>query len=71
MPQRAQQSTQGDPRPDPNVVITSFDELAKGLATSAISRRKALRWMGGALVGAALAAVPGVAWATDEDDDDR
>jgi hypothetical protein len=27
-----------------------FDELAKGLATGAVSRRKALRWMGSALV---------------------
>ena len=39
----------------------SFDELAKGLATGTLSRGKALRWMGGALLGAALASVPGVA----------
>jgi hypothetical protein len=45
---------------------SSLDELAKGLATGAVSRRKALRWMGGALVGAALASVPGVAWANDD-----
>jgi hypothetical protein len=64
MPQREHQNIQGDPSPDPSV-ITSFDELAKGLATGAVSRRKALRWMGGALVGAALASVPGVAWAND------
>lgn len=44
-------------------VITSFDDLARGLASGTVSRRTALRWMGGALVGAALAAVPGVAWA--------
>lgn len=41
----------------------SFDALAKGLANGTVSRGKALRWMGGALVGAALASVPGVAWA--------
>src|SRR5918995_503304 len=43
----------------------SFDELAKGLATGTLSRGKAIRWMGGALLGAALASVPGVAWADD------
>ena len=43
----------------------SLDELAKGLATGTLSRGKALRWMGGALLGAALASVPGVAWAND------
>jgi Stigma-specific protein, Stig1 len=42
---------------------SSLDELAKGLATGTLSRGKAIRWMGGALLGAALAAVPGVAWA--------
>jgi hypothetical protein len=41
----------------------SFDELAKGLASGTVSRGKALRWMGGALVGAALASMPGMAWA--------
>jgi hypothetical protein len=40
-----------------------FDDLAKGLASGTVSRGQALRWMGGALVGAALASVPGVAWA--------
>ena len=43
----------------------SLDELAKGLATGTLSRGKALRWMGGALLGAALASFPGVAWAND------
>jgi hypothetical protein len=43
----------------------SLDELAKGLATGTLSRGKAIRWMGGALLGAALASVPGVAWADD------
>jgi hypothetical protein len=43
----------------------SLDELAKGLATGTFSRGKALRWMGGALLGAALASFPGVAWAND------
>jgi hypothetical protein len=69
MPQREHQNTPNDSSPDPSDVITSFDELAKGLATGAISRRKALRWMGGTLVGAALASLPGVAWADDDDDD--
>jgi stigma-specific protein Stig1 len=41
----------------------SFDELARGLANGTVSRRQALRLVGGALVGAALASVPGVAWA--------
>jgi hypothetical protein len=44
---------------------SSFDELAKGLASGEVSRGKAIRWMGGALLGAALASVPGVAWAND------
>jgi Stigma-specific protein, Stig1 len=47
-------------------IATSFDELAKGLATGTLSRGKALRWMGSALLGAALASVPGVAWANDD-----
>jgi hypothetical protein len=44
---------------------SSLDELAKGLATGTLSRGKAIRWMGGALLGAALASLPGVAWAND------
>ena len=63
MPQQEHQNIQDDSSPDPSGVITSFDELTKGLALGAVSRRKALRWMGGALVGAALASLPGVAWA--------
>jgi hypothetical protein len=51
-----------DTRPGPGI-DTSLDELAKGLASGTVSRGKALRWMGGALVGAALASIPGVAWA--------
>jgi hypothetical protein len=43
----------------------SFDELARGLANGTLSRGKAIRLMGSALLGAALAAVPGVAWAND------
>jgi hypothetical protein len=66
MPQRERESIQAHSSPGSGSVITSFDELAKGLATGAVSRRKALRWMGGALVGAALASVPGVAWADDD-----
>ena len=41
----------------------SFDELAKGLASGSVSRRQALRLMGGALLGGVLASIPGVAWA--------
>jgi hypothetical protein len=46
-------------------IATSLDELAKGLANGTLSRGKALRLVGGALLGAALASVPGVAWADD------
>jgi hypothetical protein len=42
----------------------SFDELAKGLASGTLSRGKALRLMGAALVGGALASLPGAAWAS-------
>jgi hypothetical protein len=41
----------------------SLDELARGLASGSLSRRKALRLMGGVLVRSALASLPGVAWA--------
>src|SRR5215211_1888668 len=41
----------------------SFDELAKGFANGELSRRKALRMLGGALVEGMLASVPGAAWA--------
>ena len=41
----------------------SFDELARGLANGSISRRKAIRLMGAALVGGTLASFPGGAWA--------
>ena len=40
----------------------AFDGLAKGLAVG-VSRRKALRLMGAALVGGALASLPGAGWA--------
>jgi hypothetical protein len=43
----------------------SFDELARGLASGTLSRGKALRLMGAALVGGALASLPGAAWADD------
>ncbi len=41
----------------------SFDELAKGLANGKLSRRGMLGMLGGALLGGALASIPGVAWA--------
>src|SRR5215216_2820811 len=46
-------------------IATSFDELAKGLASGTLSRGKAIRLVGGALLGAALGSFPGVAWADD------
>jgi hypothetical protein len=39
----------------------SFDELTRGLASGTISRGKALRLMGAAFVGGALASIPGIA----------
>jgi hypothetical protein len=42
---------------------SSFDDLAKGLASGTLSRRKALRMLGAAVVGGALASFPGMAWA--------
>lgn len=42
---------------------STFDELAKGLASGEVSRGKAIRLMGAALVGGTLASVPGIAWA--------
>lgn len=44
----------------------SFDALARELASGSLSRRKALRLMGAALVGSALASVPGVASAQNQ-----
>jgi hypothetical protein len=38
-----------------------FDELASNLASGRLSRRRALRLLGAALVGSALAFIPGVA----------
>ena len=43
----------------------SFDELARGLASGEVSRAKALRLMGAALVGGVVASVPRVAAAQD------
>jgi hypothetical protein len=45
----------------------SLDELAKGLASGTVSRRKALRLMAVALVGSALASFPGVTRAAEGD----
>jgi hypothetical protein len=52
----------GDSQPAPRGE-SSFDELAKNLADGSISRRKALRFIGGTLVGGLLASIPGTAWA--------
>ena len=65
MPQQEHENIQGHSSPDSGSVITSFDELTKVLATGPVPRRKALRWMGGALIGAVLASVPGAAWANE------
>jgi hypothetical protein len=40
----------------------SFDELASGLASGTLSRSKALKLMGAALLGGTLASIPGIAW---------
>jgi hypothetical protein len=56
----------GDPPSrDPEAITEehSFDELAKALAGSGVSRRKALQVMGGFLLGTAVASIPGMAWA--------
>src|SRR5829696_2596007 len=41
----------------------SFDELAKGLASGSISRSRALKLLGGAILGGLLVSAPGVALA--------
>jgi hypothetical protein len=40
-----------------------FDDLARGLADGTLTRGKAIRLMGAALVGGGLASFPGTAWA--------
>jgi hypothetical protein len=40
----------------------SFDDLAKGMANGTVSRGQALRWLGGAIAGAMMASIPGVAF---------
>ena len=40
----------------------SFDALTRGLANGSISRRRAIRLLGGALLGGAVASIPGVSW---------
>lgn len=47
----------------PTGVDHSLDSLARDLANGSVSRRKALRLMGGVLLGGTLASIPGVAWA--------
>ena len=53
------------PSVNPTRVDHSLDEVARGLASGNVSRRRALKIMGGALLGSVLAAVPGTAWAND------
>jgi hypothetical protein len=45
----------------------SLDQLARALASGSLSRGKALRLMGGLLLGGTLGSLPGVAWANDDD----
>jgi hypothetical protein len=40
----------------------SFDELARGLASGSVSRRQALKLLGGAFLGGLLASIPGAAF---------
>jgi hypothetical protein len=40
----------------------SFDAVARGLANGSITRGRALRLLGGALLGGAVASIPGVGW---------
>jgi hypothetical protein len=66
---RAEESRHFSGRRQPMVRETtesSLDELAKGLASGTVSRGKALRLMGAALVGGALASIPRMAWADDD-----
>lgn len=50
----------------------SFEELSKGgLASVNFSRGKALRIMGAALVGGALASFPGAAWSKQQLDKEK
>ena len=49
----------------------SFYELAKGLASSNFSRGQALRIMGAALVGGALASFPGAAWSQQQPEKEK
>ena len=51
---------------DYNTREHSFDELARGLASETVSRRKVLRLLGGALVGGAVASIPGLSWLSGE-----
>jgi hypothetical protein len=51
------------PQVNPGKLNHSFDDLTKGLASGTISRLEAVRLLGAALVGSALASIPGVAWA--------
>jgi hypothetical protein len=48
---------------EPRNYQRSFDELASGLASGSISRGKALKLMGAALLGGTLASIPGLACA--------
>ena len=50
-------------RNEGSAVDTSLDNVARGLADGTLSRGRALRLMGAALMSGALASIPGIAWA--------
>ena len=53
------------PSPEDSTAQHSFDDLARGLASGSLSRRRALRLLGGALAGSLMASFPGVARGTE------
>ncbi len=59
--QNGEVSTQGECT-DCTTQERSFDALARGVANGSISRRRALRLLGSALLGGAVASIPGVGW---------
>jgi hypothetical protein len=60
------QNGERSPSVNPTKVDHSIDALAKGLADGTMSRLEAVRLVGAALLGGALASVPGFAWARQE-----
>jgi hypothetical protein len=63
MASRHLKTTMSNVRTTRRWVDHSVDDLAKGQATGTVSKRKALRMLGAALVGGLPALVPEVVWA--------